>query len=148
MSRNNIIQYSEEHVPLELTRWANKFFSRPRIDPVSHLLILYKYYDTDRKLLKAWLAECYEWFCDEHKVADIGFIDFAELRRIVVERFLLSNLEDSTIHGTGFGATSSPTTGHLQGLPLIVQVVACKEFLAPSGRRVFKFPAFRRRNYY
>lgn len=58
--------------------------------------------------LKQWLAECYDWFCDKHNVPRVnGLIDFAELRRNVREQFILSNLEDSTIHGTGFGATSS-----------------------------------------
>ena len=90
--------------------------------------------------LKQWLAECYERFCDKHNIPEEnGFINFAELRRNVREQYLLSNLEDSTIHGTGFSTTSSPTTGHLQGRPLLVQVVACKEFIAPSGQRTFNF---------
>lgn len=54
--------------------------------------------------------------------------NFAKIWQQIVAQFLESNLTDSTIRGSGFGTQAThQETGYLQGLPLLVQVIAVTE---------------------
>lgn len=67
-------------------------------------------------------------------------IDFTKLLQFVGEQILWSNLVDSTIHGTGFEREDlSQEAEYLQGLPIMVQVVAFTEVVRPDKPRAFMF---------
>ena len=59
-----------------------------------------------------------------------------------MEKILWSDLEISTVHGTGFGLALPSATGKLKGPPLQVQVIALTEVVRPDKPRRFKFKLF------
>lgn len=65
-------------------------------------------------------------------------LDYAQLITLATEQILGSDLADSTSHGTGFGPENLPATGYLQGIPLLVQIVAFTEVVRPHKSRAFK----------
>lgn len=85
-----------------------------------------------------WLAECYRWVRLKERTNDGDMLDYAQLIKFTTEQILGSNLADSTAHGTGFGPAILPTTGYLQGLPLLVQIVSFTEVIRPHKSRAFK----------
>jgi RecQ-mediated genome instability protein 1 len=93
--------------PVEVLRWLNEAYQKPRIAP-------------------KWLSECYEWIIDTHGLSPandlLGILDHIEMQ------FLNSDLRDSALPGTGFPADISTwQRDHLRGPGVLVEVISLTE---------------------